>query len=198
MPGSRQRSGGQTGTGKRIWEITTAFFAVVAVAVAIYAIRDQQHNTKVLADTIKQLDTTKQQLQKAQADIRAISKISPEQFLYDYQTYLADIETALQNYHSAQQLVESDRAGAVAAAQKDLFAAVAAFTTFITQWRVVAEQLQALLDGNVTRMAEARRFDNAGDVRSAAETIIRTFPSLQPALQLELEKLKQESGPGNG
>jgi hypothetical protein len=194
---------GEAGGSEKFWIVFTAIMALITVMVGGYAVYDQRENTRILKETLDKLrnaenanEGLKSSLNAANSEIEALSKLNLDKFLYAYELHINSIKAALEDYQSAKRLNEGDRAGALSAAQGKLFAAVDDFVGFIEKWRLVAARLDALLDGNVSRMEEARRRDNADDVQSSAETLIRAFPDLEQPLRLELEKVRAMKPPG--
>jgi hypothetical protein len=171
--------------------------------VAVWAVFDARDNASKIIDALNQrLQSTQAALATSQAESAALSSVSLESFLKQYNAHVAALNTAVGAYEQAAKLATArfsadgsnyaspDAAGALAGARNDLYAATDNFTHFITLWRAVAEPLTKLLDGNVTALENSKREDNAADVSAAAQRIVHSAPDLATPLRVELDRLK--------
>ncbi len=179
-----------------VWRILTAVFGLIAILAVIWAAMDQRENTRELIAEIRKRFEVEKQLDRTSAELerqRALAKVSPEAFLVEYGALLTKLRQAADAYAAAKRLPPSDRAGAVANAQRILLDAAATFNTFIVRWRAVSEALAKLSDGNAAEMARANDANDPDAVESAARRLIDAYPSLRGPLEVFLEQIKNSS-----
>jgi hypothetical protein len=162
---------------------------LVAIGVGVWAVLDQRDNTQKIVDALttenKQLA---EQVSKERAEKERLAKISPERLLYEYNLHLSELQKAAEAYEAAKN-VPQNREGAAArkaAAERQLYAAVDAFTRFISLWRGVAAVLDKLLDGNVMMLDQARQHMVPDDVQKSIDILRKTFPDLREAFGRQL------------
>ena len=141
------------------------------------------------------MQSTQKALDASQAENDALSSISLEGFLQKYNAYVATLKAAAEAYEIAKatkgsDIAGSDAAGSLSNAESKLYAATDNFTDFVERWRAVAEPLNKMLDGNVTKLENSRRENNANDVHAAARQIVNSAPDLATPLRLALDRLK--------
>jgi hypothetical protein len=192
-PSARQRAEKRA----QFWMVATCVVAVIGVMIAAYTAWEQTGSTGRITAAIegktraeRQLASTSAELQKQRSANRALAKINIQGFLDDYAALLQRVKQASDAYDKVLALPESDRRGALPRAERELYEAAAAFIRFIQQWRVVAAQLDKLLDGSVTRMDNARLVNDAAGLQEALRILIATLPTLRQPLEIEIEKLK--------
>jgi hypothetical protein len=172
--------------------------ALIVIPVTWYGILDQRDNTDRIIETLKKEKAfaeertarASQELERERAINQAVAKINLDAFLYQYNRLLTELKDATDRYQAAKRLPPSDRGPSVANAKRQLYIASDTLLTFLARWRAVAESLNELLDGNVTRMDQARQSDNPDDVENAVQILIRTFPALRDQLQIKINVIK--------
>jgi hypothetical protein len=166
-------------------DVTIALASTVIVAgIGIWAVLDQRANTDRLAQELQStqaaLSTTQAALSTTQAENDALSSISLESFLSQYNAHVSRLKTAVDRYEKAKtakgaNVTGSDPAGALTHAEAELCAVSDNFTDFIHRWGLIAELLDKMLDGNVHKLENSRRENNTVDVDAMANRGKRNF-----------------------
>jgi hypothetical protein len=179
----------------RLGIVVAVVVALATVAVAVWAVIDARDNADKIVATLKQ--SNQANLEKAQAENAAVASVSLDIFLRQYNAYVAAMKTAADAFEAAKAAKGSDRVyalmAAVTVARDKLYTATDNFTDYVDRWRLAAELLNKMLDGNVTHLENSRREDNADSVHDAARRIVSSAPDLAAPLRVALDRLKPPS-----
>jgi hypothetical protein len=153
---------------------------LVTAAIGVWQVYDARSDAEIVRQA---LGAKEAELTEAQSANDALTTISLPGFLQKYDAHIAELKKASSAYEKAKtakgvNISGSDQAGALASAEKELNAACDKFTDYVDRWRVVAQSLNNLLDGNVTHLENSRRENNPGDISAAANRIINAAPDL--------------------
>ena len=164
---------------------------VVAIVVGAWQVFDARSETELVTQALRSKEA---ELSKALADNNALSTVSLPGFLLRYNEHISDLKKASDAYEKAKtakgvNVSGSEAAAALTHAENELFAATDEFTDYMDRWRMVAQSLNNLLDGNVTQLENSRRENNSDDVSAAAQRIIRSAPDLAAPLRVALDRL---------
>lgn len=181
-------------------KLTIREMIILAAAIVTILAYIEQHVASNAALASAQTDLEKKQvaIDKAQAENAALMTISLPGFLQTYNSHVDELKLTADAFEKANAAKEADIPGSeaankVARAKNDLFIATDIFTDFVGRWREVAQSIDQLLDGNVTKLKNSRSENNTGDVDAIARRIVREAPDLATPLRVALEKFKPPS-----
>lgn len=181
------------------WTRVTVAVAVLAFLVSAYGVIDQHQiavSSQADAERLtRALESTQTALTNAQAENEALSSVSLDTFLQQYNKHMERLQKASDAYEKAKSakganIPGSDAAGALARAEQDLNDVSDSFTDFTRLWHDVAQIFAKMLDGNTQELEDLRRQHNADGVDAAARRIVRSAPDLAPALRVALDNVR--------
>jgi hypothetical protein len=183
------------------WNWDRVLLALALVVAIGFGLDQHWADEKIVAALTQQLQSSQKDLKASQEDLKAsqaenaaLSSVSLDTFLRQYNAHVAALKTAAEAYEAAKAAKGSDRVYAlmavVTAARDKLYTATDDFTDYVDRWRLAAELLNKMLDGNVTQLENSRREDNADGVHDAVRRIVRSAPDLATPLRVALDKLR--------
>ena len=185
------------GAGRVTWDRTMLVLGFVVAAlglvVAIGVGLDQHWaDEKIIYALNQSLQTTQTALEASQAENAAVSSVSLDTFLQQYNDHVATLKSAGETYEATKAAKGSDivGSGGLAVARSTLYEAADNFADFVDRWRLGAETFNKMLDGNVTRLENSRRENTADGVHDAARRIVASAPDLATPLRAALDKLR--------
>jgi hypothetical protein len=199
----------------KTWERVLLVAAVIVAVVAIFDARknkdEQVESQQKIVDAIAARDAAEQQrnaandakefaeklrtaaelnASKLQSENAKLQNVSIERLLSLYDDHLNAIARAASKYDEVSRLpANSDTIPQKTAAERDLYAEVAAFTQFVARWRTFADTLGKILDGNVQKMDEARDRHSPDDIEDALNILRKSFPDLRQMLEVQLGQI---------
>jgi hypothetical protein len=199
----------------KTWERVLLVAAVIVAVVAIFDARknkdEQVESQQKIVDAIAARDAAEQQrnaandakvfaekqrtaaelnASKLQSENAKLQNVSIERLLSLYDDHLNAIARAASKYDEVSRLpANSDTIPQKNAAERDLYAEVAAFTQFVARWRTFADTLGKILDGNVQKMDDARDRHSPDDIEDALNILRKSFPDLRQMLEVQLGQI---------
>jgi hypothetical protein len=187
------------------WVIATFVVSLVMIPLTVYGFWDARENRQRIVESEEKIteaiagkkqaeqQTTeaREQLQKAREEKEKLQRVSIDRLLDAYNAHLKAIQTALAEYDAANRLPASAEGAASkrAAAEQHLFDEVSSFVKFVEKWRQFWETLGKILDGDVTRMDQARERGSPEDLKEPLDVLRRSFPDLRQRLGVELGEI---------
>jgi hypothetical protein len=185
------------GAGRVTWDRTMLALGFVVAAlglvVAIGVGLDQHWaDEKIIYALNQSLQTTQTALEASQAENAAVSSVSLDTFLQQYNDHVATLKSAGETYDATKAAKGSDivGSGGLAVARSTLYEAADNFADFVDRWRLAAEAFNKMLDGSVTRLENSRRENTADGVHDAARRVVSSAPDLATPLRVALDKLR--------